>query len=485
MTVVVEHEQFGELYCPSCEETFSEGRLCPNDGARLVKLSLAPDPIIGRELDGRFTVVEKLGEGGMGAVYRAHQHSVDREVAVKVVHVNLVSNPQTIMRFLREAKLTSKLNHPNAVAVLDFGQTEDGVFYLVMELVPGRPLDEILKEETSLSPTRVVRIGMQVCDALEMAHAQQIVHRDLKPANIMVDEARRDFVKVLDFGLAKTLEVRRQDTTREETLLGTPAFLPPERASGAAGDARSDLYSLGCVLYLLASGTLPFSGDTPKEVVAAHASGTRPTPLANVPPSIGRVIDKLLSKNPDDRYQTAGATRDALEEAAMRDGVHSYQSSPNLEHAFQASMRMATFEPEETEIAPTKRSRRGLVIGLAAAVIALAVFAIAWSSRGSSDDGAARPAETSPATAPTGSAATEPMAAQRGEAEDTGSAAPAADDTTDETDTTDNTRAPPATPARVTPAHTRVRPRPVRKYPRKPRPTSGGKTPGDKPKLPF
>ncbi len=152
----------GELYCTACEKAFQIGERCPVDGTRLIKLKTRIDPFLGRDLDGRYTVLEKLGAGGMGAVYRAEQHSVDREVAIKVVHSSLVSEPEVIKRFLREAKLASRLSHPNAVGVLDFGQTEDGVFYLVMELVTGRTLDEAIKAERQLRPERVVRIAIQI-----------------------------------------------------------------------------------------------------------------------------------------------------------------------------------------------------------------------------------------------------------------------------------------------------------------------------------
>jgi eukaryotic-like serine/threonine-protein kinase len=340
---------------------------------------------IGRELDGRFTVLEKLGEGGMGALYRAHQHSVDREVAIKVIRADLVANPEAIKLFLREAKLTSKLNHPNAVGVLDFGQTEDGVFYLVMELVKGRPLDQVLRDEGVLSPARVVRIGMQVCEALEKAHEMQIVHRDLKPANIMLLDSRRDFVKVLDFGLAKTLEAAAQQVEiamgtpsplsnvydpHVTTLLGTPAFLPPERSMGGAADARSDLYSLGCVLYMLASGTLPFKADSPRDVVVAH-SKSRPTPLANIPPSISRVIDKMIAREPNDRFQTAADARDALEEAATFDNVLVYQSSPSLDQARQ-SIRMSQPSIE----VPRVQDNRRLTLAIGGAIVAILLLSI-------------------------------------------------------------------------------------------------------------
>ena len=171
-----------------------------------------------------------------------------REVAIKVVSAHLVTEPDVVKRFLREAKLASRLTHPNAVAVLDFDQTDDGLFYLVMELVAGRTLDKVFEEEHALRAERIVRIGMQVCDALEGAHALQIVHRDLKPSNIMILDRGRDLVKVLDFGLAKSVAPDQTTTTMTNAgaLLGTPAFMPPELALGEPCDGRADLYSLGC-----------------------------------------------------------------------------------------------------------------------------------------------------------------------------------------------------------------------------------------------
>ena len=306
----------GKFYCPTCEKNFQSGDRCPTDGTRLVKLSTPVDPLIGRELDGRYSISEKLGQGGIGAVYRGSQHGLGREVAIKLVSSHLVSDAEVVKRFLREAKLASRLAHPNAVAVLDFGQTEDGLFYLVMELVTGRTLDAVIKAERVFKPERIVRIGTQVCDALEGAHALQIVHRDLKPANIMLLASGRDLVKVLDFGLAKSVAPDQTSTTMTNAgaLLGTPAFMPPELALGQSCDGRADLYSLGVVLYLMGSGRLPFVSDSAHELIAMHGTDQAPA-MTGVPPELAQVIDRMLRKDPRERYQTASENREALEAA--------------------------------------------------------------------------------------------------------------------------------------------------------------------------
>jgi serine/threonine protein kinase len=252
-------------------------------------------------------------------VYRARQASVDREVAIKVIHPNLLADAAVIKRFLREARLASKLNHPNAVGVLDFGQTAEGMFYLVMELLTGRTLDQVIEEDGLFDARRVVKIGTQICDALEAAHAMSIVHRDLKPENVMLLDTGRDFVKVLDFGLAKSLEQDpAMDVTVSGILQGTPQYVPPERACGQSGDGRSDLYSLGCMLYLLATGVLPFSAPSINDLLIKHVA-ERPPPMLGVPDVLSDVIFRLLAKKPQDRYASATETRAALE--AVLDAV--------------------------------------------------------------------------------------------------------------------------------------------------------------------
>jgi serine/threonine-protein kinase len=306
-----------EMYCSTCERTFDAivGVDCPRDGTRLIRLVSQQDPFAGRDLDGRYVVKEKLGQGGMGAVYRAVQRSVDREVAIKVVNPSMMADPAIIKRFLREARLASRLNHPNAVAVLDFGQTADGVFYLVMELVKGKTLEAILDAEGTLSPARLIPIASQICLALEGAHAVPMVHRDLKPANVILDHA--GFVKVLDFGIAKSLspDTISGTMTGSGAVVGSPGFMPPEIAQGRPCDERADQYSLGCILYLAVTGKLPFDAETLPAIMRMHAVEPVPPLPATVPRALEAIILRLLAKDPDARFATAADVRAALETA--------------------------------------------------------------------------------------------------------------------------------------------------------------------------
>ncbi|HUS68750.1 MAG TPA: serine/threonine-protein kinase, partial [Kofleriaceae bacterium] len=317
---LMEDTQQQERYCPSCEKSFAGAERCPDDGTMLVRLGAPVDRLVGTQLDGRYTINVQIGAGGMGAVYRAMQHSVGREVAVKVVSPSLVNDPQVVKRFLREAKLTSRLSHPNAVAVLDFGQTPEGLFYLVMELLEGRTLGAVLAEDGPFPPARLARVGSQILDALIGAHSMSIVHRDLKPSNVYIlDVPRgRDLVKVLDFGLAKSLSGDHMHTTvtGSGAMLGTPAYMPPEAALGRDVDERGDLYSLGVILYQLASGVLPITGETVQELLMRQARDTpRDLRTFGVPPEIADVVARLMAKDPAARYVDAGAAQRALEAA--------------------------------------------------------------------------------------------------------------------------------------------------------------------------
>ena len=276
--------------------------------------------MIGSLLDGRYRIDAQLGAGAMGTVYRGVQISVGRDVAIKLVNPQWVRNQEVVRRFVREAVLTSQLVHPNAVSVLDFGQTSDGVYYLVMELLSGRTLEDVLRAERRLSPERVLRIGSQICSALRGAHHLSILHRDLKPANIIIVDSlsTADHVKVVDFGIAKCLALDpsgrdSSDITRVGALLGTPAYMPPEVLLGSPADQRSDLYSLGCIMYELATGRTPYLADTIPALIAEMTSEIPPTPHElGVPGPLASIISALIAKNPAHRYMDAAHLQEAL-----------------------------------------------------------------------------------------------------------------------------------------------------------------------------
>jgi serine/threonine-protein kinase len=305
-----------EAYCAACNQSFGLDHLfCPNDGARLVKLKAQSDALLGRVFDERYEVRAPLGHGGMGTVYRGWQRSVDREVAIKVIHPKLAAMRPVAKRFLREARLASRLNQPSIINVYDFGQTDDGILYLVMELLRGRPLARDLEAHRPLPLPRITAITLQICDALEAAHGQGIIHRDLKPHNIVIldDPPGRDLLKILDFGLAKSLTQETTSlVTQTDALLGTPLYMPPEQILGKPSDQRADLYSLGCMLYQMASGRPPFIGDNINSVLASHVHESALPLPDHVPRPLTALIQQLMAKAPGDRPASASLVRDAI-----------------------------------------------------------------------------------------------------------------------------------------------------------------------------
>ena len=305
-------------FCPSCDQSFFESLVvCPDDGTPLVQWTPREDPMIGRVLDDRFKVRMRLGAGAMGVVYCAWQASIGREVAIKVMDPRLGHDDTTAKRFFREARLASLLSQPNTVAVYDFGQTNDGLFYLVMERLRGQTLRQILRKSGPFSVARTVRIGVQLCDALEAAHGLGVIHRDLKPSNLFIlDKPHgRDLLKVLDFGLAKSLfpEQSIASVTGSDHIVGTPTYMPPEVITGKPSDHLSDLYAVGVILYELISGTPPFIGDTIHQVYSKHLHAPiPPLPKGRTTPQIDKLLDGLLAKKPRARFQSASQVRDYL-----------------------------------------------------------------------------------------------------------------------------------------------------------------------------
>jgi eukaryotic-like serine/threonine-protein kinase len=296
-------------------------RLAPKGGS-IQSAVPPPDDSIGRIIAGKYRVEQMIGEGGMGKVYKATQLALDKPVVLKVLRQALLGDERTVARFQREAKAASRLNHPNSISVLDFGQADDGAMFIAMEYIQGKDLHQILSREWPLPESRVMRLLSQVLSALADAHSAGVIHRDLKPENIMVSQSRSepDFVKVLDFGIAKIVDGTDEDgpaLTRAGFVCGTPEYMSPEQARGAKLDHRSDLYAVGVILYQLVSGLLPFDSDSAVGFATKHLTEIPPPPTkrrpeARVSPAMERLIMKALSKNPDERPQTAEQFRAEL-----------------------------------------------------------------------------------------------------------------------------------------------------------------------------
>lgn len=329
----------GELICRVCGAGFPPAsRYCPDDGGPLFSAETLSR--LGMQLE-RYLIVDVLGEGGRGVVYSARHIALDRPVAVKVLHTAIALREDAAADFMREARATSRIRHPNIVEVTDFGTTPEGLLFLVMEYLPGESLEGWLIREHRMSLFRSANIIYQVAAALRATHEQGIIHRDLKPANVMLlekqgrrrvvevehdasephfsvkPEGRFDFVKVLDFGLARIVGPVPGAEERSEFVDGTPQYMSPERIMGHAGDERSDVYSLGVVFYKVVTGQLPFQGRDVAEIMHGHVYGNLVSPNVRVP-GLGldetsvRTITRCLAREPDERFQSMQELLDVL-----------------------------------------------------------------------------------------------------------------------------------------------------------------------------
>ena len=307
--------------CPHCRTAYPAGSLsCTRDGSPLVDArefaDAQADPLVGTTVAGRYEVLGRIGVGGMGTVYRANQKGLERAVALKILKEEVSWDPDTVTRFQREAKAMSLLVHPNTVRVFDFGQTTGGMLYLAMELLEGELLTQRLERIGSFEPEDACRVVQQILASLHEAHAQGIIHRDLKPDNIFlaqVEGHEERVVKVLDFGIAKVFEGDKaldQLETQAGTVFGTPRYMSPEQAQGKKLDHRSDLYSVGVLLYQLLTGAAPFVDDDAVVVMAKHireevTPPRRACPDRPIPASLDHLVSRTLEKDPARRFDSA------------------------------------------------------------------------------------------------------------------------------------------------------------------------------------
>lgn len=348
------------MICLKCHGSFPSGTsACPIDGGQLTPV--LPDPLLGTIFAEKYEILAVIGRGGMSTVYKARHTLMDSFVAIKILNSALVSDPLHMERFTKEAKTLSGLKHQNIVQVFDFGIFNNSKPYLITEYLQGESLAEILQTSTNISPERAVHIFLQVCDGLTVLHKKGIVHRDLKTANIfLVQETdARDVVKILDFGIAKMLgeENKDQRLTKDGEVFGSPLYMSPEQCTGGQVDARSDIYSLGCVMYECLTGAPPHIGATSLETLNKQVN--EPTlslrgiaPELTIPELIDALVIRALSKNPYQRQQTVEELKKALIEAAKRSRLYvesqqkaaSYQPDP-----FDAAPAGQTSAPEEDD----------------------------------------------------------------------------------------------------------------------------------------
>jgi len=306
---------------------------------------------------GRYQITKELGRGSMGVVFQAHDPHIGREIALKVLRPDRVSSEDFVQRFLKEARAIGRMSHPNIVTVYDVGEDQDTV-YIAMEFLEGLPLNAYCREKT-LSIEEIADIGIQVANSLDYAHTRGIVHRDIKPQNIMISPS--GMVKITDFGIAHIEDPDASHQTQAGEILGTPNYMSPEQVMGKKVDGRSDLYSLGVILYEITSGSRPFKGDNLAAIFHAITSENpaRPDELkAGLTPEISRIIMKCLQKTPAERFQNGKELADALKAFLM------------------------TQKPDLSGAKPAKKKSFGIAIAATLIVIVLALGAVYFTTAG-------------------------------------------------------------------------------------------------------
>ncbi|HNA34802.1 MAG TPA: Stk1 family PASTA domain-containing Ser/Thr kinase [Microthrixaceae bacterium] len=365
-----------------------------------------------RVLGDRYEIHQRLARGGMAQVYLARDRSLDRPVAVKELVPEFATDPSFVERFRREAQAAANLSHPNIVGVYDWG-TQDGTYFIVMEYVDGPSLSQVIRRDGPLHPRRAAELAGEVAAALGFAHSRGVVHRDVKPGNVLLTATGQS--KVTDFGIARALSSPDDDLTQAGSVMGTATYFSPEQAQGLPVDPRSDLYSLGVVLYEMVTGRPPFSGDTPLAIAYKHVQD-QPAPPSTIVPEVPRgleaIIMKLLQKRPDDRYPSAEALRADLNRyldgdltAAERalTGTAAGVAAAGVAAAgvaaaattVQPAVDPGTVQPiEDVDGGPddAPKSRTGLFVGVIAVLLAILAGLLFWFASSLRSDTVAVPA---------------------------------------------------------------------------------------------
>ena len=402
----------------------------------------------------RYKLIEEVGQGGMAVVYRAQDETLKREVAIKVLHQHLASEPESKARLEREAQAVAKLHHENILEIFDYSGLESPSSYIVTEFIDGRTLKQFLADQSIRFTEVAALIAIEVCGALGHAHAVGVIHRDVKPENVMI---RKDgLLKLMDFGIAQVLDLQRMTVTGQ--LLGSPAYMAPEIIEGKQLDFRTDVFSVGIMLYLLATGSLPFTGKNPHEVLRRISDGKFPDPRSvgrGVDQALARIITRALARQPDDRYSDVGPLADDLRAYVADAGVTDVRAElrayfadpagyeaglpPRLAAGLTAAAdeqlakgrraralelwnRVLAFDPQNATVAVALRRLEGrarlraLALGLAGVVLAAAAGFGVWSlvQRGrrtarQAVSVAAAPASVAPAAAPPRSPSRRPL----------------------------------------------------------------------------
>lgn len=375
------------------------------------------DPLVGCTIDNRYKIESILGEGGMGVVYRVRHKIIDKKAAMKVLRADLARDQEVTERFLIEAKAASAIGHEHIIDISDFGLLPDGSTYFVMEYLDGKPLASLVEDRTPVPVPRIVKIALQLAEGLAAAHEAGIVHRDLKPDNIYLISrgSEKDFVKILDFGIAKVSTTSKGQLTRAGTVFGTPHYMSPEQAAGAPVDHRGDIYSFGVILYELACGKVPFDADNFMGILTQHMYKA-PVPIralvpppADVPPGLEALILKCLSKRPEQRYQSMrelsddllklrdGLVPDAVAEMMARSGGFNVPAD-----FWKSGGRMPAPVPASPEAPGGRRRKWPLIAGAAgvAVAIGLVIAIFANSSVSPASSGPALPKAAVPVPAP-------------------------------------------------------------------------------------